>query len=215
MSREEHERHLRELVHDLRVPVASLAAAVELMEDGDSCVSDAIRASVEHLRSLLKWAEAAYAPSEGGLEFGRVNMIDQVARAAEGLAPVMHAKGISLTVHGDGWALGEATAIARIVVNILGNAVRYAPAGSVISVDVSTDGSLVTCRVQDRGPGFQGTSKAGNEHGWGMGLAVSTQLAQAMGGNLQVLPSNSGATVEVTLVCAADDKSELGIQSVG
>lgn len=198
MSGTDHERHLRELVHDLRVPVAALAAAVELLEQQDEA-AEAVRSSVDHLRGLLRWAEAAYAPVASETQFMPVDVSDCIQRAADGLLPVMRAKGVSFSVSGTGEVLGNPTAVSRIMMNLLGNAVRYAPQGSVVSVRLHTEGQHVRVQVSDSGPGFTQSNMSDDGHGWGMGLTVSECLARSMGGVLQVLPQSAGATIEVLL----------------
>jgi len=198
VSATDHERHLRELVHDLRVPIAALAAAVELLEQEDE-TCEAVRSSVDHLRGLLRWAEASYAPISQSRDATVIEVAECVQRAADGLLPVMRAKNVTFTIQGNGEVLGDPTAVSRIMMNLLGNAVRYAPEGSTVSVLLTLEGAHVCCSVNDHGPGFDQANMSHDGHGWGMGLRVSESLAKSMGGSLRVVPQHAGATIEVLL----------------
>jgi two-component system sensor histidine kinase KdpD len=106
----------------------------------------------------------------------------------------------------------------RILVNLLENALRYAPPGSVVEFTVRREGDALAFVVADRGPGvpesererifapFQRASGAGAA-GAGLGLAIARGLADAQGGSLAYEPREGGGSV-FTLRLAAADLSE-------
>jgi signal transduction histidine kinase len=95
------------------------------------------------------------------------------------------------------WAKGEFRRILQIMVNLVGNAVRYSPAGSMVWIRIEREGDLAALIVADQGKGIE---KADQERifgkfervdqnepgGTGLGLYISRRLARAMGGDITV-----------------------------
>jgi len=97
----------------------------------------------------------------------------------------------------------------RILGNLLANAVEAMPGGGMIHCHVELAGAeTVAIDVRDHGPGiadslgtrlFDAGATAGKEHGHGLGLAGSRNLARRHGGDLALVPSASGAWFQLTL----------------
>jgi len=97
----------------------------------------------------------------------------------------------------------------RILGNLLANAVEAMPGGGKIRCHVELAGTeTVAIDVRDHGPGiadslrmrlFDAGATAGKEHGHGLGLAGSRNLARRHGGDLALVPSASGAWFQLTL----------------
>lgn len=110
----------------------------------------------------------------------------------------------------------------RILVNLIENADRYAPPGTVIELDARRRGDAISFSVSDRGPGvpqaeeqrifhpfYQPAVRAGARTGGaGLGLAIARGLAQAQGGDLRYDPRTGGGSV-FTLSLPAMDDAEL------
>lgn len=108
-------------------------------------------------------------------------------------------------------AAGDFRRALQIMVNLIGNAVRYSPEGGVVSVTVSRNGAMAEAIVADQGKGIApedqvrifdkfervDPSEAG---GNGLGLYIARRLARAMGGDLSVesMPGE-GARFTLTL----------------
>jgi signal transduction histidine kinase len=96
----------------------------------------------------------------------------------------------------------DAHRVDQILVNLLGNAIKYAPERSVVRVTITARGNRVMYRVQDEGPGVAPSdverifdiyvTKADEEsRGIGLGLPLSRRLARLLGGELTAV-STSG-----------------------
>lgn len=102
----------------------------------------------------------------------------------------------------------DASRVEQILVNLLGNAIKYAPERSVVHISIAACGRRVVYRVEDRGPGVPASemerifdiyvTKAGEEsRGLGLGLPLSRRLARLLGGELRAvaLPGGGGCFV--------------------
>ena len=106
--------------------------------------------------------------------------------------------------------------IRQAIDNLLGNALRFAPAGSVITIAARQDGPDLTIDVSDAGPGFPadflphaferfrrpnaGRSRDGGEAG--LGLAIVAAIAVAHGGTATARNGpGGGAVVSLRLAC--------------
>jgi PAS domain S-box-containing protein len=105
-------------------------------------------------------------------------------------------------------AAADRSQLAQVVQNLLDNAIRHAPAGSVVTgAAVALDGGRVHITVRDRGPGF-GPHRARalepfysrRKDGTGLGLAIVQQIAQRHGGTVSLSDHpDGGALVTVEL----------------
>ncbi len=94
-------------------------------------------------------------------------------------------------------AIGEFRRVLQVMVNLIGNAVRYSPEGSQIWVRVDREGDIARVTVADQGPGIAGDAherifekfeRLGRDDagGSGLGLYISRRLARAMGGDIMI-----------------------------
>ena len=120
--------------------------------------------------------------------------------------------GVALELAGNGArAIGDETAVARILGILLDNALRYGAVGGVVTTTVATDGDHAVLRVADRGPGlapgeqtrvfgrFERGAAGERTAGFGLGLAIGRELAQRMGGDLRAVPAERGACFALLL----------------
>jgi len=116
---------------------------------------------------------------------------------------------------GSGEALhanGEERAVIQILVNLIGNAIRYSPEGGRIRITFSRTSGTASVSVSDDGPGiaaadqqriFERFERAHpKDGGTGLGLAISRRLARSMGGDV-TLDSPPGEGARFTLTLAA------------
>ena len=194
----EAQRHLvADASHELRTPIASLRANIQVLEDADRLPEEeraSLRADIlAELDELTALVGDVVELARGSKPSDVVDdvRIDQIVRAlverAERRAPdgvVFHAT-LQPTV-----VSGEPERISRAISNLLGNAAKWSPPDGAIEI-VLADGTLT---IRDHGPGFDETDlphvfdrfyRADNARGMpgsGLGLAIVRQAAEAHGG---------------------------------
>jgi len=104
--------------------------------------------------------------------------------------------------------------VRQILSNLLGNALRYTPAGSLVTVAAKAAGPMVETRVSDSGPGIAAhhlsvvferfyrldDARIKAAGGCGLGLAIVRNLVEAHGGTVYAMsPAGEGATFVFTL----------------
>jgi anti-sigma regulatory factor (Ser/Thr protein kinase) len=111
-------------------------------------------------------------------------------------------------------AIAEFRRVLQVLINLVGNAIRYAPEGTQIWIVLEREGSRARVIVADQGPGlteeqqavvfekFERLGRSG-DGGSGLGLYISRRLARAMGGELSV-ESSSGQGARFILEVPAD-----------
>jgi signal transduction histidine kinase len=121
---------------------------------------------------------------------------------------------VSPDMPADVCALAAEDRTRQILLNLFANALKFTPPGGVITLGVTTTGSDVAIAVSDTGIGVPATDTdrifepfvqaeralRSKDQGVGLGLAISRQLARAMGGDLRVVSEvGKGSTFTLTL----------------
>ncbi|WP_144761140.1 ATP-binding protein [Curtobacterium sp. 9128] len=210
--------------HDVRRPIAAASAAVQTLQARDITLTAADQAA------LLDTANQ----SLGALATLLADLLD-VSRVQAGALAVHRATTPLSTVIApalDELELGpddvdldlpkdtppvtaDPVLLQRVVVNLLANAVRHAPAGSRVRVGASAFAGNVELRIADHGPGipedrredvfqpFQRLGDTDNDSGLGLGLALARGFTEGMGGSIEVDDTpGGGLTVIVRLPIA-------------
>lgn len=207
------DRALATLAHDIRTPLGAIDGYCTILEDGlygpvtPSQVEaiGRIRKSGLHLLSLLDNVMDLARLNAGNIPVHSqpVGLLEVARDAASMLAPAAKARRQKLTVEGVELVVAaDAARLRQVLVNLIGNAVKFTPLDGVITVTVSEsgsgDGRRAITRVTDTGPGIdeaeqtrifeayyrsEGTTSI---PGIGLGLAISAGLVARMGGELRV-----------------------------
>lgn len=172
-----------------------------------------IAAAARHLLDLIS-ALGPEGADESGEQAGEPVDLAELVLDAAGLVQAQAAtRGVMLDIGGEGRlaARGQARAITQILVNLIGNAVRFSPAGGTVAI-ILGHGTQASVTVSDQGPGVAAADRvriferfeqgASAEGGSGLGLAISRRLAREMGGEVALLDSSSGASFRLTLPSA-------------
>jgi signal transduction histidine kinase len=164
-----------------------------------------VTANQRHLLTLINDVLAFAKLEAGQVEFDLRPLLvaDLLASMDPLVAALAHAKGIALSIQ-DGASplrlIGDEERVRQILLNLVGNAIKYTPEGGWVVLTGESDGMEVAIRVRDNGPGispeqqqqifdpFVQVDRRLNhpQEGVGLGLAISRDLARAMGGDLHV-----------------------------
>ncbi len=214
---------LNAVSHDLRTPIAAAKAAVSGLRGGEVAWNEAER------RELLSTAEQALDRLTdlvtNLLDLSRlqagvlpvlctdVGLDDVVARALEHVAAD---RALDVEVAADlPEVRADAGLLERVIANVVQNALRFAPAGTLVRLAGSACGGVVELRVIDRGPGFprqaselfqafqRSDDHPHNGDGVGLGLAIARGLTESMGGTVRAEETpGGGATIVISLRAA-------------
>ncbi|OYW45237.1 MAG: sensor histidine kinase [Sphingomonadales bacterium 32-68-7] len=220
----------REIAPVLRQPVARIIANAEtirtqlagpLAEEYANYAAD-IATAGEHLLALLDDLVALevvederYAPAPD-----RIDLAEAARRAAAILGVRARERGIAIDAPKPGEtapAIGEFRRVLQILLNLVGNAVRYSPENSQVWLRLDRDGARASVIVADQGEGLSDADQARvfekferlgrtGDGGSGLGLYISRRLARAMGGDLTV-DSAPGQGARFTLELPADPEA--------
>ena len=212
----------RELAPILRQPIARIIANAEtirtrragpLSEDYARYAGD-IATAGQHLLSLVEdLADIEVIEGAGFAPAADIIDLADVARRAAGILQV-RARERGITLHTPGPeartpAVGEFRRVLQILLNLIGNAIRYSPEHSSVSLLVTQSGARARIAVADQGPGLSAENAArvfdkferlgrSGDGGSGLGLYISRRLARAMHGDLTV-ESDEGAGARFVL----------------
>jgi signal transduction histidine kinase len=209
---------LADVSHELRTPLAVLRGELEAMVDGVHAIDEAhLTAAVDQIAMVTKLVEdlRTLALAEAGALALQKEPTDlsvlanESASSFEGLAAMA---GVTLAVRmPDDLPLVDLDPlrIQQVIGNLVANALRYAPSGSVVSIVGGTRAGVVTISVADSGPGippemlphvFERFAKAADSRGSGLGLAIARQLVEAHGGTIAAdSPTGGGTTIAFEL----------------
>jgi two-component system, OmpR family, sensor kinase len=204
---------LRDISHELRSPLARMRVALGLARQPPADFPlqlDRLEREIERLDSMISQV-LKLARLQGTQEtmvrepFDLDELIEEVVRDAnfEGAA-----KNTRVILNGTVYAaiLGNRELLRSAIENVLRNAVRYSPQDSHVEVSVALEASTVDITVRDRGPGVPAAdllrifepfyrvaeSRDRDSGGEGIGLAITSQVMKAHGGNAAAVNADGG-----------------------
>jgi signal transduction histidine kinase len=224
---------LATLSHELRGPLSVIIGWIDLLrgdrlafEERDRALEIVERNARIQARLIEDLVEASrVASGRMQLEVGTVPAVDLVLGVVESMRPPAAAAKITLVavtdppfeLRGDGLRLGQ------VVTNIVGNAIRYSPAGSKVELALRSDGDHAVLTVTDTGVGIdqellpfvfdrfrQGARvRSGGTRGLGLGLYIVRHIVGLHAGTLiaESRGKNQGSRFIVSLPIAGPPMS--------
>jgi PAS domain S-box-containing protein len=231
-------KFLSMMSHDLRTPLTTIYGNAQLLMEAvtDAQLAEAvgdIRQACElqmmMIGDILEFAR---------LDSGRVQVSpraiaigDTVSRAEALVRVQAEEAGIQLTSSGCGdgiAAMADPNRLQQILLNLLTNAIKFTPPGGMIEIGCSSDGERTRILVRDNGIGIEAdqlqrifspfvqldagpVSSSITARGVGLGLAISRDLARAMGGDVtaeSTAGTGSAFTIDLPAAAAVDAKKD-------
>lgn len=207
------DRLLHDVSHELRAPLSRLRFALELARDrADAHTLERadreiarMDALVGQLLALARLEHAAPLEQLPNLDLHALaqDVVDAEAPQAAHRAQRLEITGAPLRAQGD------AESLRRALENLVRNALRHAPDGSCVQIDIGGDATLARISVRDRGPGvtpqhlarlFDPFFRAGREpgEGHGLGLTIVARVMRAHRGRAEARLREGGG-LEVSL----------------
>ena len=219
-------RWLGMVAHDLRGPLTGIAAYTELMLARNEALSAADRR--EFLELMHSTAQQMVSQVDDLLDLTVIAQGRLVLQPGEhslsaliaerlklfGLRAEMKQQRFAFQAPGSRTSWFDANRITQVIDNLLSNALKFSPAGSVVEVRLGFDPDAARVRVCDRGPGLPegqigrlfgdgvqgGQPTTGGEKSTGIGLAIALRIIAAHGGILSAANRpGGGACFEFSL----------------
>jgi signal transduction histidine kinase len=221
----------RELVawisHDLRTPLAGIRAMAEAVSDGVVSASDEVRdyadrigGETQRLSGMVDDLFELSRITAGALRLtlSEVSLQDIVADALSAQVPIAERKGVRVRTASEAWpvVLGSDPELARVVRNLVSNAIRHTPPRGTVGIHIGVRGTEAVLAVADGCGGipeadlprvfdvaFRGSAaRTPSQAGGGLGLAIAKGLVEAHQGRIAAANHGPGCRFEVRLPLA-------------
>lgn len=225
---------LANMSHEIRTPMNAILGHAQILEKDKSLTKDQVRSirsvnkSGEHLLALINDIL-----DMSKIEAGKIKLKHRSFRlhcfleeVEEMFSNRIREKGLSFELHIDSQLpdiiCGDDHRIRQIMINLMGNAVKFTQDGGIILSGELKD-NLITISVKDSGVGIpkkrqkaifeafeQTDSGVRSEAGTGLGLAISQNMARLMGGEISVTSTpGKGSTFTFTFLYKQGDIQEI------
>ncbi len=214
------------LTHDLKNHLGGMQMSAQLLHERAADLPDTrsrtlvdnILASTTQMLAFVKefLANAALERSQQ-LTLVPVDLCDSLTLAVRQYRPPAERKGLRLVFENPGPVsiLADSMALNQVLENLISNAVKFSPRGTVINLSVKKlDDGYAECRIADQGPGFTEEDRGkifrryvrlsarptGGEPSTGLGLSIVKKMVDAMKGTLTLETApGSGAVFIIRL----------------
>ncbi len=201
---------LANMSHEIRTPMTSIIGFAEILEErfADGEDLEFIRTIKQNGEFLLRIINDILDISK--IEAGRMEIERErlsPIKLAETVAEMMRVRAekrgqkfdLQITQDVPEKVIGDPVRIRQILINLVGNAIKFTPPGGSVSLTVARSNGFVSYQIQDTGPGIsddqqeeifapfaQGGQVSRNYGGTGLGLTISRRLARMMNGDVKL-----------------------------
>ena len=225
------QRLLADVSHELRTPLTAIRGNVDLMRrmgDADPESLEIIQEEIERMTRLVGDLLLLARADAGGLPLEKQkveldNLLFEVYRQVRLLEKSVDVK---VTEVDQACIMGDVDRLKQLLLNLIGNAIKYTPDGGTVDVSLSKKNGWAYIKISDTGMGIpaedlpyifdrfyrvdkaraRGHSGQG-QGGAGLGLAIAKWIAQAHGGNIDVMSKlGEGTTFTVILPLVVEPK---------
>jgi two-component system sensor histidine kinase KdpD len=197
---------LSSLSHDLRTPLTAIRGAAETLARAGGALDAATQADLlasiaqdtermtKFLANIMEMARVETGEITAKRE--RLRLSDVIEAAVARVSGAMYA-GVNIAGPA-AYVMGDPALLEQVLVNVLDNAVKYAPEGSRLSISALRAGPNVVLSVADEGVGippeelgsvfdsfFRATRGDRVAPGTGLGLAIAKAFCESMGGSIR------------------------------
>lgn len=198
------------IVHDMRTPLMNISLVYDMVltererlspaqEDFIAMGQNGCRELIEMMTSMLDVSRL----EEGAMPLNRTScdLRDIVRKAAESVTGLIQGKALNVRISGDSINGNvDRDIMHRVVVNLLGNAIKFSPVGGTIDLQLSSTEKAMRVTVGDQGrgipPEYRGKifekfgqvdrRTAGQKYSTGLGLTFCKLAVEAHGGRIGV-----------------------------
>jgi len=224
-ANDEKDRILKAAAHDLRGPIASVMALSELILTASGTINE----EQEQYLSLIKEAcvnamdlskdilEAASSLRKENLKIEKIDFLQLLGNTVELMRPKAVEKNQRITIQVPPENLQlfiDKAKMSRVIVNLISNAIKFSPSGSIIKVILEKNGDTLQLSVHDNGIGIPDNLKAKifdvfteakrqgtyGEKSFGLGLSIAKHIVEAHEGRIRLeSEKDMGTTFYITL----------------
>jgi signal transduction histidine kinase len=209
--------------HEFRTPLAAAVGSLELLERHAARMTEAkrgelltrIQGSLARLTTIMNEVLNLSRADSGRVKVKRMavdlpRFVQDIVREVEMGDRQQHAFSFQVS-GGPNVVPADTNLLNHILSNLIGNAVRYSPAGTTISIALALGDQTFSFTVADEGIGipeserdrifepFVRGSNVGQIGGTGLGLNIVKRYTELMGGRIELLPGGKGAVFRVSV----------------
>ncbi len=221
---EQQSRFVTDAAHELRTPLATLRANLEVIQQDPNATLSDYRETVQVLERALSRMECLVedllllAKGEEEIQREATSLGVILAEAVDEMKPLAQAHEVTLNLEviGELVVLADAPLLARAVGNLIENGIRYNHPGGSVTVLAHLEANGVVIQVKDTGVGISSEelphiferfyrvdrSRARYRGGAGLGLSITARMVQLHAGHIQVESAlGVGSTFTIWLPC--------------